>query len=125
VLTRRAFAGLLGAAAAGLIVPGVLAPPERRVWQVPANAPVGGRPRLYRDVDEMFRERYGAFEAPTADEANAFVRDMQVRIETLLRQDALYRNMSLVYGAEVTVTPRVWVPGLWAGLQARGQAIGK
>lgn len=42
MLTRRHVLGLLGAGAASAALPAALAP-ERRIWQVPSNAPVGSR----------------------------------------------------------------------------------
>jgi hypothetical protein len=45
MLTRRRFLTALGLGAAAAAVPAVLAP-ERKLWFVPSNAPVGGRVEL-------------------------------------------------------------------------------
>jgi hypothetical protein len=50
-MQRRDFLRMLGVGAAAASVPVVLVP-ERRIWQVPRNAPVATRVRSVRDMEQ-------------------------------------------------------------------------
>lgn len=64
MMNRRAFIETIGATLLGAMAPAILLPPEKRIWAVPRNAPVGGqwdeiaalangKPLRGRQLDEM------------------------------------------------------------------------